>query len=164
MISSRDLSSTLIPFTSINLSPGSRPVSLLCCTRTPGSAKITGLICVTPFAARSTITARRSEKPKSFRGGGCLCIVSSLGSGNTSGTNSGSCSSIPCSSNETDDRHLEKPCDSPTGDRLNGGVAKLEFVVSVRESADGLALVTTYVRQRMFRLPRVETSRYASHC
>lgn len=142
IISSRDFSSTLIPLTSISLSPGSRPVSLLCCTRAPGSANITGLICVTPFAVRSTITARRREKPKSFRGGGCLCIVSSRGSGSSSGTISGSCSSIPCSSNETDDRHREKPWDSPTGDRLNGGVAKLEFVVSVKESADGLALVT----------------------
>ena len=70
-------------------------------------------------------------------------MVSFLGSGNSSGTISGSCSSIPCSSKETDDRHLEKPWDSPTGDRLNGGVAKLEFVVSVKESAEGLALVTT---------------------
>lgn len=50
---------------------------------------------------------------------------------------------MPCSSKDADDRHLENPWDSPTGDRLNGGVAKLEFVVSVKESADGLALVTT---------------------
>lgn len=143
IISSRDLSSTLIPLTSISLSPGSKPVSLLCCINEPGSAKITGLICVTPFAARSTITARRSEKPKSFLGGGCLWIVSSRGSGSSRGTISGNCNSTPCSSKDAEDLHLDKPWDSPTGDRLKGGVAKLEFVVSVRESADGLALVTT---------------------
>lgn len=146
MISSRDLSSTLIPLTSINLSPGSKPVSLLCCINEPGSAKITGLIWVTPFAVRSTITARRNEKPKSFRGGGCLWIVSSRGSGSSRETISGNCSSTPCSSKDAEDRHLDKPWDSPTGDRLKGGVAKLEFVVSVRESAEGLALVTTCKR------------------
>lgn len=143
IISSRDLSSTLIPLISINLSPGNKPVSLLFCTSEPGSAKITGFICVTPLGARSTIAARRNENPKSFRGGGCLWIVNFLGSGSSNGTISGSCNSTPSSSKDADDRHLEKPWDSPTGDRLKGGVAKLEFVVSVRESADGLALVAT---------------------
>lgn len=104
---------------------------------------MTDLICVMPLAERSTTTARRKEKPKSLRGGGCLWITNSRGSGNSIGTISGNCNSIPCSSNEAEDRHLEKPCDSPTGDKLKGGVAKLEFVVSVNESADGLALVTT---------------------
>ena len=149
IISSLDLSSTFMPFTSINLSPGKRPVSLLFCTMAPGSAKVTGRICVTPFAPRSTITARRSEKPKSLRGGGCRWIVNSRGSGRTKGTISGNASSAPWSSNEAEDRHREKPWDSPTGDRLKGGVAKLELVVSVRESAEGLALVTTWNEQRI---------------
>lgn len=144
IISSRDLSSTLIPLTSISLSPGNNPVSLLCCISEPGSAKITGLIWVTPLADRSTITARRKENPKSFRGGGCRWIVNSRGSGNSSEMISGNWSSTPCSSKDADDLHRDKPWDSPTGDRLKGGVAKLEFVVSVKESADGLALVTTY--------------------
>lgn len=36
-----------------------------------------------------------------------------------------------------------KPCDSPTGLREKGGVAKEEFVVSVRESALGEVEVMT---------------------
>lgn len=113
----------------------------------PGSAKITGFIWDDPCGPRSKITARLRENPKSFLGGGCRWIVNSLGLGSASGTISGSASSItPCSSKEADDLHLENPWDSPTGERLNGGVAKLELVVSVNESAEGLALVTTYNR------------------
>lgn len=36
------------------------------------------------------------------------------------------------------------PCDSPTGLRENGGVAKEEFVVSVRLSADGDGVVKIF--------------------
>lgn len=99
MISSLVLSSTGTPFTSSNLSPGSSRVSLLCCTMVPGSAKMTARIVTPeqaspppplPCALRSSTIARRSENPKSLRGGFCRWIVRVRGLGSTSGAMSGS--------------------------------------------------------------------------
>jgi hypothetical protein len=123
---------------------------LLCWTITPGSAKITALVCCCPFGSFSVTIARRNEKPKSPLGGGWRWMVSSRGFGRGTGTTGGNGNSAEESSRPPEEYRFQrlwkptKPWLSPTGLKLKGGVAKLLFVVvvSVRLSALGLVLVT----------------------
>lgn len=139
MMISRDKSPTGVPFTLIKRSPGNRPVAP---PPAPGSAKITGRkMGDISDSVRSKQMALRRLNPKSCRGDFCRLMTSCLGGGSCTSWTGGNGS---CTSSKACTRaQRSMPCDSPTGLSENGGVAKEEFVVSVRLSALGDGDVST---------------------
>lgn len=139
IIISRGKFSTGCRLTLIKRSPGNRPVSFP--VDAPGSANITDFdVGMKSDSERSSTMALRRLKPKSwvFR----RLMINSRGGGNETNLIGGN--GRLTSSNCWIRVQLYSPCDSPTGLSENGGVAKDEFVVSVRLSADGDGVVAMF--------------------